>query len=73
MTASLEKAEAIGLPVEQLGHWYDVDDAESFDLLLAEFAGRRPEGVDPGVEAGPGRATRALLAGTNRGPMAPSA
>ena len=61
MAASLVKAQAIGKRVTQLGVWYDVDDADSLDWLLAELGGRRPPGVDQDVAAGSALATRGLL------------
>jgi rSAM/selenodomain-associated transferase 1 len=61
LEATLAKARQIKKHVTQLGVWYDVDDAESLDLLLAEFNGRRPSGVDQNVAAGRAAATRRLF------------
>ena|SRR5579862_7799299 len=61
LVASLAKAREIDVRVTQLGTWYDVDDAESLDWLLAEFDGRRPIGVDQNASAGQALATRKLL------------
>jgi len=61
MDATLAKARKINKRVTQLGAWYDVDDPESLDLLLAEFNGRRPSGVDQNVAPGRAVATRSLF------------
>ena len=60
MRHSRDRAAAIGLPAVEVAPWYDVDDAESFAWLVAEFAGRPPAGLTrPGA---PAPATRAVLA-----------
>ena len=41
-----ERAASIGLPVERLPSWYDVDDASALARLLAELDGRAPAGFD---------------------------
>lgn len=56
---SLERAVEIGLPVETLPLWYDVDDVESFGWLKSELAGLPPPFLDrPGNSP---NATRALF------------
>jgi rSAM/selenodomain-associated transferase 1 len=61
---TVERAKSIDVDVETLPTWYDVDDADTFSLLLDEIAGLRPSfGVD-GMTAGPATATRAYLAAT---------
>jgi rSAM/selenodomain-associated transferase 1 len=45
MRRSLEQAERHAIPVKVLSPWYDVDDAESLDWLLAELCGERPPGL----------------------------
>jgi glycosyltransferase A (GT-A) superfamily protein (DUF2064 family) len=39
---TLERAASIGLPVVNVAGWYDVDDAQSLQILEREFAGSRP-------------------------------
>jgi rSAM/selenodomain-associated transferase 1 len=72
LEASLAKARQINEHVTQLGVWYDVDDAESLDLLLAELKGRRPSGVDQKVAAGRALATRDIFRGSDFPPLARS-
>lgn len=62
MTATLERAREIGLPVALLPTWYDIDDAASLGLLEAELAGRALPFAQPGLTAGPAVHTRCLLA-----------
>lgn len=60
--ATLERARELALSVTEVPAWYDVDDAVTLQLLVGEFAGRRPalaHGI-PGAEA---PATRAFLRG----------
>jgi hypothetical protein len=54
---TLERAARIGLAVEQLPEWYDVDDAETLAWLREELAGRSRRFRDGGTAA----ATRAYL------------
>lgn len=59
MRRSLEQAERHAIPVRVLSPWYDIDDSESFDWLLAELRGERPSDlVHVGAEA---PATRQVL------------
>jgi uncharacterized protein len=58
LAQTLSRAKEIGLPAVQLASWYDVDDAESFDILRAELLGRSPEFAGGGAA----RYTRAFLA-----------
>ena len=37
-----DRAHAIGLPVTEVGRWYDVDDRASFDTLVDELRGKPP-------------------------------
>ena len=55
---TLSRAAEIGLPVVELSTWYDVDDAESLTMLLAELRGLLPEFTGGGAA----RATRTFLA-----------
>ena len=62
LATTLARAAEIGLPVEMLPAWYDVDEAETLAVLLAELLeGVTPEacGRKPG---GPAAATRAFVA-----------
>ena len=59
MLRSLEQAERHQIPVKVLSPWYDIDDSDSLDWLLAELRGKRPRGlVHQGAEA---PATREVL------------
>ena len=59
MRRSLEQAERHAIPVRVLSSWYDIDDSESLDWLLAELRGERPAGL---VHNGAGaQATRKVL------------
>ena len=59
MRRSLEQAIRHAIPVKVLSPWYDIDDSESLDLLLAELRGERPVGLQHnGAEAS---ATRKVL------------
>jgi glycosyltransferase A (GT-A) superfamily protein (DUF2064 family) len=43
-----ERARALGLPVVELDHWYDVDDVPSLHRLCRELTtGRSENGLDP--------------------------
>jgi hypothetical protein len=56
---SLEQAERHAIPTRMLSPWYDIDDAESLDWLIAELRGEPPAGlVHKGAEA---PATRRVL------------
>jgi hypothetical protein len=44
MRRSLEQAERHAIPVKVLSSWYDIDDSESLDWLLAELRGDKPPG-----------------------------
>ncbi len=61
LDATRGRAAEIGLPVLELPLWYDVDDAESYDMLVEELAGHAPAFVEPGLQSGPAAATRQLL------------
>lgn len=58
---TVERARAIDLAVEVLPTWYDVDDADTFGVLLDEMTGLRPSFAEIGVAAGAAEATRAYL------------
>jgi uncharacterized protein len=45
MRRSLEQAERHSVPANVLSPWYDVDDAESLDWLMAELRGEPPAGL----------------------------
>ena len=62
LATSLRRAEEIGLPVTLLPTWYDVDDAATFAVLRAEFAGRAPDFATPCMAAAPAPHTRRFLA-----------
>ena len=51
----------IGLRVHLLHEWYDVDEAQDFQRLKAEFDGQPPF-PDAVIKGGPAWYTRALLA-----------
>jgi rSAM/selenodomain-associated transferase 1 len=52
MRRSLEQAERHAVPTKVLSPWYDIDDAESLDWLIAELRGAPPAGlVLKGAEA----------------------
>ncbi|MFM7689308.1 MAG: DUF2064 domain-containing protein, partial [Alphaproteobacteria bacterium] len=55
------RAAQMGLSVHVLHEWYDVDEAQDFHRLTAEFDGQAPF-ADAVVLGGPARYTRALLA-----------
>ncbi|NQW53104.1 MAG: glycosyltransferase [Rhodospirillales bacterium] len=67
MAQSRERAAEIGLPVVLLPTWYDVDDAETLDILKAELAGTPPAFAAPGLFGATPRHTRAMLAAGNGG------
>ena len=48
---TLERAQEIGLPVETVPGWYDVDDASSFQLLEDELSGQPLAFEIPGANA----------------------
>jgi rSAM/selenodomain-associated transferase 1 len=58
---TLAQAASIGLSVEILPGWYDVDDPASYAVLLDDLAGRRPELANVAVARGQAQATRAFL------------
>jgi rSAM/selenodomain-associated transferase 1 len=57
------RAESIGLPVERLPLWYDIDDDETLGILSDELAGR-PLPFATCLAGGPAAATRACLTGS---------
>jgi rSAM/selenodomain-associated transferase 1 len=59
---TVERADAIGLPVELLPLWYDIDDAETLGVLLDEMGGTSPTFAAPGIVGYQAPATRAYLA-----------
>jgi glycosyltransferase A (GT-A) superfamily protein (DUF2064 family) len=60
---TLDRAREIGLPVETVPGWYDVDDATSFRMLEDEFAGKRLSFMESGTSSAPAPATRQFLRG----------
>lgn len=68
LTQSRERAAEIGLPVVLLPVWYDVDDAQTLDVLAAELAGTPPAFAEPGLLGANPCHTRAMLAPGTDGP-----
>lgn len=61
LTETIARAVEIGLPVERLPAWYDVDDAPTLAMLLDELqSGRAPAGCGD-LPGGPAAATRRHL------------
>jgi rSAM/selenodomain-associated transferase 1 len=58
---TLERAREIGLPVIDVPGWYDVDDAATFRMLEAEFAGQRPAFAAPHLAGADAAATRQFM------------
>ncbi len=58
---TLQRANALVLPVVNLPSWYDVDDAASLAMLQDELRGRRPPFAAPGLIGGHAPATREFL------------
>lgn len=67
---TVERAAETGLPVVNVPGWYDVDDAASLALLLAELGGERPAFAQPGLSAARAPATRAHFAAREPSAMA---
>jgi len=59
-TTTRTRAAQMGLPVHVLHEWYDLDEAEDFQGLKAEFDGQAPF-ANAVVKGAPARCTRALL------------
>lgn len=60
---TLQRAKETGLPVHVLPMWYDVDDAETLEILKADLAGEPLPFATEDFRRKPGRRTRAFLAG----------
>lgn len=58
---TLERAREIGLPVETVPGWYDVDDASSFQVLQDELCGRRVPFAAPDLVSANAPATRRFI------------
>lgn len=58
---TLERAREIGLPVINVPGWYDVDDAASFRMLEAEFAGHHPGFAAPDIVGAYAPVTRQFM------------
>jgi uncharacterized protein len=58
---TLERAQEIGLPVEIVPGWYDVDDAASFQILESELSDHRVPFAAPGLISGNAPATRRFV------------
>jgi len=58
---TLERAREIGLPVEIIPGWYDVDDASSFQMLESELSGQRLPFAAPGLVSGRAPATERFV------------
>ena len=63
LAATVARATEIDLPVVKLAEWYDIDDARTIQLLLAELRGETLSFGAKDLLGGPARATRAFLAG----------
>jgi rSAM/selenodomain-associated transferase 1 len=63
MAATLARASEIGLAVALLPVWYDVDDPQTFAMLIDEIDGRPLPFDTSGLTPGPAVATRALMHG----------
>jgi len=59
---TLARAAEIGVPVVNVPGWYDVDDAASLALLIAELDGRPPALAQAGLRGAHAPATRAHFA-----------
>ena len=59
--ATRQRADEIGLPVIEVGRWYDVDDAQTLRLLEAELAGTPPPFATKGLIGAAAPSTRAFL------------
>lgn len=66
LPATRQRAAEIGLQVRELPPWYDVDDAESYEMLVGELAGERPSFAETGSQGGPAAATRAFFTDRER-------
>lgn len=62
---TLERARESSVPVVHVPDWYDVDDAQTFELLEDELAGR-PMPFAHGIAGAPARHTRAFMAELTR-------
>lgn len=60
---TLKRAQETGLPVHVLPMWYDVDDAETLEILKADLAGAPLPFATETFPRKPGRRTRSFLAG----------
>jgi uncharacterized protein len=58
---TLDRAREIGLPVETVPGWYDVDDAASFRMLEDELCGHRPGFAAPHLVGANAPATRQFM------------
>ena len=58
---TLERAREIGLPVETVPGWYDVDDASSFQMLEDELSGQHLTFSAPGLVGAKAPATRRFV------------
>ena len=67
LSQTLQRAEEIGLDVELLPEWYDVDDADSLSILRQELFDDIPFG-SPDLKHSAALHTKALLSTMNLGP-----
>lgn len=58
---TLRRAGEIGVSVSNLATWYDVDDANSLEILAAEMRGERPAFASPDLIAAEAPATRQFM------------
>ncbi len=61
LAATRARAAELGLSVAELPVWYDIDDTESFEMLLGELNGRPLKFNASRLVSGPAMATRAFL------------
>lgn len=59
---TMQRAAEIHVPVINVPGWYDVDDAQTLQLLQREFAGERLPFAQPGTVGSDAPATRQLIA-----------
>jgi rSAM/selenodomain-associated transferase 1 len=58
---TLERAHEIGLPIQDVPPWYDIDDAESYRLLEEELAGKKLPFMEAGMTGEPASSTRRFV------------
>jgi rSAM/selenodomain-associated transferase 1 len=58
---TVRRASELGVPVSNLATWYDVDDANSLEILAAEMRGEPPAFASPDLIAAEAPATRQFM------------